>query len=428
MPDSMVRRVITTVHGTFASKASWIQRDSKLGQALAARLGPGVTIAPFTWSGGNNPAARERAQQELRDHLRELRNQHDCAQQFIIAHSHGGNVALYAMRDDELRAATSGVVCLATPFIVARPRTLGSKDTVAHVAGAAVLLVVLAHLLAQWLLPEFESPWLRQLLLVIVLIGSLAVASVLLPSWRKYANRLQDSLAFPTMAAGRLLLIRAPGDEAGAGLGFVQLMSQVGVRLYLMLHTRHERMLGALVRWRERRGRVVAALVGGLAGYAALITALIAIGFPGMWGAAIVVVGAWVMIGVPAMVLAGWEREAMAPLEFFSYLVLSTIIFVLSLLLLPFGRQIAAGNIFLDVTAETTPPGEWTVHQLGSSTAPGNPGELQPLQHSTVYDDADAIRLICDWIERTPAPIAGATAVSPIADRPASLASRLGAR
>jgi hypothetical protein len=45
------------------------------------------------------------------------------------------------------------------------------------------------------------------------------------------------------------------------------------------------------------------------------------------------------------------------------------------------------------------------VHQLTAKPPPGKIGELQPLQHSTVYDDDDAIRLICDWIERTPTPV-----------------------
>ena len=42
----------------------------------------------------------------------------------IVAHSHGGNVALYALRDVALRRKIDGVVTLGTPFIHCRPRPL----------------------------------------------------------------------------------------------------------------------------------------------------------------------------------------------------------------------------------------------------------------------------------------------------------------
>jgi len=47
------RIVITMVHGTFASKAPWIQRNSLFSQLLLARLSPAV-VDPFVWSGGNS--------------------------------------------------------------------------------------------------------------------------------------------------------------------------------------------------------------------------------------------------------------------------------------------------------------------------------------------------------------------------------------
>ena len=48
--------------------------------------------------------------------------QHPDARHFIVAHSHGGNVALYAIRNPVIRLVIDGIVTLATPFLSARPR------------------------------------------------------------------------------------------------------------------------------------------------------------------------------------------------------------------------------------------------------------------------------------------------------------------
>ncbi len=119
--------VITTVHGTFAKHASWMREDSKLCQALKKL--PGTALRRFCWSGINSHTARLQAGYDLALYLREVKKQFpDNTRHFIIAHSHGGNVALYAM-DSELNGSklgddVSGVVTLATPFINVQKRSL----------------------------------------------------------------------------------------------------------------------------------------------------------------------------------------------------------------------------------------------------------------------------------------------------------------
>src|SRR5438093_11753518 len=127
MSDSAVRRVVTTVHGTYAKHATWIESESKLGQALEQRFGAGVVVAPFRWSGRNNTSARTEAKGKLREHLRCMQQKYEQAQHYIVAHSHDGNVALYALRDEALRNAIAWVACLATLFLVSRLRCLVSK-------------------------------------------------------------------------------------------------------------------------------------------------------------------------------------------------------------------------------------------------------------------------------------------------------------
>ena len=60
----------------------------------------------------------------------------------LVCHSHGGNVALHALQDEELRGAVAGVVCLATPFLIAARRELDDEDF--DYIGLAATLLLLA--------------------------------------------------------------------------------------------------------------------------------------------------------------------------------------------------------------------------------------------------------------------------------------------
>lgn len=400
-----MHRVITTVHGTFASGATWVQADSKLGLALTARFGPAVSVIPCSWSGRNNPAAREEGQQRLRRHLHTLLDKYPDAQHFVIAHSHGGNIALYALRDPELQQKLRGVACLATPFLVARRRVLGTKNVTEQVAGASIIPALFMFIAANLYLPAFGVPVLRELALTLLLIASFVVVAIFLRRWKNYAERLLPDLMLPSsFPREKLLLIRAAGDEAGAGLALVQFVSQLNVRVYLLLRQRHARVRDAVKRWAGRPGLLIVWLLSGLVAYFALIAAMITLELPLVITLIVVIVAAALLIGVPALALLGRTDEAAAPLELASYVVLFGVICALAVVLLPFGRQVAAASVFLDVTIETTPPGEWTVHLLAGDTTPGRFGELPPLQHSLVYDDDEAVRRISDWIEQMSPP------------------------
>ena len=106
-----------------------------------------------------------------------------------------------------------------------------------------------------------------------------------------------------------------------------------------------------------------------------------------------------VFIGVPFFLLIGHPDWILAPLEVLIGATLFLLIIILSFLLLPFGWQHGLGNIFLDVTAETTPPGSWEVNLLDplSNQKPKNPDDALPLQHS-VHSDPRAHKLICEWM------------------------------
>src|SRR5262245_23588981 len=67
--------------------------------------------------GSDRVNARLAAAEALQRILEADRETRPDARRFIVAHSHGGTVALLATRNAALRAALAGVVCLSTPFL-----------------------------------------------------------------------------------------------------------------------------------------------------------------------------------------------------------------------------------------------------------------------------------------------------------------------
>lgn len=118
------QHVVVLVHGTFARGASWTRPDSPLAMTVTKALGGSVLSKSFDWSGQNSHTARLSAGTDLAERLRSLSHKHPNASLQIVAHSHGGNVAAYALRSPQAQASVKSVVCLGTPFIVARPRNL----------------------------------------------------------------------------------------------------------------------------------------------------------------------------------------------------------------------------------------------------------------------------------------------------------------
>jgi pimeloyl-ACP methyl ester carboxylesterase len=109
---------VTLIHGTFARGALWTKEGSPLWTDLQKRFKCSALIDSFDWSGDNTVFARRTAGDELAAQLDELKQRFPSAKQYLVAHSHGGNVALYAAE----RTLIHGIACLATPFLHASPR------------------------------------------------------------------------------------------------------------------------------------------------------------------------------------------------------------------------------------------------------------------------------------------------------------------
>ena len=152
--------MITLVHGTWPRgffrewlnivrrllglkpKPLWFQSESPFRENLERSLKDAsldCEIRSFCWSGANSVFARAAAADELESVLREDLDQSQDARPVVIAHSHGGNIALRAI--DRLGADASRIrlVTLATPFL---------KVFVRAKAGGGVRVVLFLLLLA----------------------------------------------------------------------------------------------------------------------------------------------------------------------------------------------------------------------------------------------------------------------------------------
>jgi pimeloyl-ACP methyl ester carboxylesterase len=118
-----ITHVVTLVHGTFARSAQWTKEGSVLHSYLKGRFGGAIVVTRFEWSGANTHWARTSAGSALRAQLDAQLSQYPDAAHYVVGHSHGGNIAIYATGDSELDGKVRGIVCLNTPFVCATRRT-----------------------------------------------------------------------------------------------------------------------------------------------------------------------------------------------------------------------------------------------------------------------------------------------------------------
>lgn len=105
------------VHGTFARNAEWVKEESTLCCALQTAF-PDSKIVDFQWTGDNVQSVREREALRLRKLLLALGSDSCYPRRLaVVAHSHGGNLAIEAVRREAPIPNLQCIVCLATPFL-----------------------------------------------------------------------------------------------------------------------------------------------------------------------------------------------------------------------------------------------------------------------------------------------------------------------
>ncbi len=186
------------VHGTFSNAAQsvdwpapWWVPDSPFCRQLEAALAKRgfKTSTPtkqdvFAWSGANSESERRNAAAELAVRLQSLELDPRITRYHVIAHSHGGNVVLQALRKFQPQRL-GAVIFLGTPYL--EFRDTGPRVTPRRVALAVYWLGLGASAAATWY---------DQGLVTWLLLGTFVVC-ILLSLSQKAASKHKQSTGLP---------------------------------------------------------------------------------------------------------------------------------------------------------------------------------------------------------------------------------------
>lgn len=355
-------RVVTIVHGTYGRHAEWMQDGEPLPEALLDQLSGQTALRRFCWRGRNRHTDRAKAGADLEAELKELVETYPAAEHHVIAHSHGGNVAMYAVGNDDGALSDVRVTTLGTPFLSMVKRPVSRGLLALALFGSAVFL---GNLL-QWVFAvhEYETSSVAGLwLLYYSSASAIAVVAglLLLISSFMYRRSTESGwlsllrgrpvgaeavrVSSPTLDDERLFVVRAQGDEAAALLGAGQLGSFLLRKALALGRSKATKWIVGLA--------LVAIILGPEEGTAAEVIAWIA-------------VGPMIAISMAAFLLA------------FAYL--------------PFGIDMLFWTMHAAVTASPSPQGYTAGFQAGS------PGDDDGLAHS-VYHDPEVIDVVVAQIE-----------------------------
>ncbi|MCA1495853.1 alpha/beta hydrolase [Bradyrhizobium sp. NBAIM14] len=404
--DAAPTHAITLIHGTFAADAEWVRPTSSMRIALSALYGDRCLVAPFHWNGANNSFERILAARDLIAHLRAVEATHPNIRHVLIAHSHGGNLALQAASHGSLSRPIDGICCLATPFFHSRLRHG------ADLSGKFICSVILALLMVPYFIVNMIigiSLFWSFVYLVIVVIVSNGVAAFLsggVDSLRPLAENIVHwtHARSPTT---NLKILRAPGDEASLVLSFGQLTAWVSRHSTEKLARAEQKNPFYL----RVRGQKLPSFVRNAAVVLSILTAIAVV----------------LIFAAPTTVVAllPWLGGAIAAFLFLVLLIkttwfdrllfgLATAALIVSLLLNRFllgtsiPKHVREGSgirfpifvvsagllaLMIEINTESAPEGEWNVEML--SPLPGS--SFGELSHS-IYNHPVAIDRVVEWV------------------------------
>lgn len=411
------RYVVTLLHGTFQPGAAWTRRHSALCQRLRGALPEDTLIRRVVWSGRNSFKARAEAAARLQHRLRRQADRYPGARHIIVAHSHGGNIALLAIKDEDTRRRVSGIACMATPFLNVTDRNLGPGGRkavrLAVLALALIMCVVAGHVIGARLAPNvWPSLWYGPAFVVLAFYLMKAFKR-----WEAIAGRTKDLITLGEFDPDQLLLMRMSGDEASTGLSAMQMVSSLLTKFYAKLDSleasalrQDESMLSRSRIYARATSALVACVIG-------VILALSLGQFEWFnhltrralgWGAALkaewpsLYIGAWLVVLSSMMFCFYWlgrYRIAYVTVALVKAAALPVVAVLVAVLALPFGPELAAASLFLEITAEAQPPGKSPPGYLflpRSADSAGRPAGW--LVHSAVYEDDRALDALCRWM------------------------------
>ena len=244
-------------------------------QGLRKSLAPvQLELRRLRWSGRNTHGQRLEAAEQLRTDIDASLHDNPGIPHFIVAHSHGGSVACYALQDKRLSSAITGVLCLGTPFLHVHKSRLPKG---LYFVSLLTLLVFSLNAVSYLFRPA-EDPimfWLTALtaLLVFPVLGLLLLALwrargdrfglKSLREARRNPDRYFGALALPELEPEKFVAVRITGDEAAGAL----VASQFFAWLFRLLWTKLAKIWEFFDRYRRTAGTIVGFVL--LAGFGA---------------------------------------------------------------------------------------------------------------------------------------------------------------
>ncbi len=343
---------------------------------------------------------------------------------YVIAHSHGGNVAMLAARDGSIASRLAGVVCISTPFLIVAPRALGRGPRLFLAMGVALLGAFLLSA-ALWMIglrswvhwdpPRgvVQAPANFAFMLVntdpgrLLFLGSCALSIVIYRLARGRASRAvlklyRESRLPATNLRGKLLILRSPGDEASSGIGAGHLIRWLAGLPLLSGGTQLGRVVDWYAGWIDRRWPFRPELLAPVAllsifvavwsgsrisedlSIGAVVFAVVAIAF--------FFLAAMLMIPAALVTVVLYVGAAIAVFAYVFWAITSSV---------TVGLDLALASGALEVTAESTPRGTWEVRSFPARSFTRGVSDTRApraLAHSSLYDDQEALQTISAWL------------------------------
>lgn len=383
MGDSKI--LITLINGTFAPNASWIKSGSSLASWLTKNLPNAPSVHSFSWRGQNKVRARLTAARDLKLHVESLKAQHEQSGEkvahYLIGHSHGGNVALYAYAQLKNKDDIDGIICLSTPFLhFWSNRSVNTMSFLARCALTIIIFVFMKGILSD-IHKDYgdnfsdEVSWaaflLSQSLNLLIWFVFFILYRVSNDASLSFKQRIYDA-ELPHIPSKKFLSVRTIGDEASGLLGAASLINWISIRVATIPY-RIVTVFGALF--------LVLA-------YLPVLMGPMMFGYDVDFGAAIIMSTVGIVLGLPF--LLGVLRLFCTALYGFD---------------IPFHYP----NCL--VSAETTPnTGSYEsvlVEPISSNAAEYYDPHTEEvvvldrwegLKHSEIYDNTDCLKIISSWI------------------------------
>lgn len=415
--------IVFQIHGTWGRRAffrrpmaEWCADDSHCQQSISRALGDNTVFHPLNWSGDNSTKARLGAAEQLADCLRLHKQRHPTAKLHVLAHSHAGNIAMYALKEPQVASLVSSLICLSTPFLHTSPRQLGAKlgKRLEFLASIAVVTVALAAAVvaissfwpktASVLLGLLRHDFALFALLPIGLCLWLATRYLLIPMWRRLhdnAHRYCERMRLPSSLPFPVLLVRAAADEASSALGAVQLFSWLLTRLVRLLSVTlpldiDDKSPAVTEGKRTRRPLPRSIRLGtSIMGIAILLPLVIFL---------LASIGVDLRMSPDLLALLMLLLFLLGPIimiwaDLVAFAVMCAVAMLssaLAVVLLCFGwRQSAATALSTNISAEPTPPGRWDLVQLGHSN---DPLETQRTLNHATHSSPSALAVVEAWM------------------------------